>query len=93
MLKGSSPDIMGQNVRDMRKSGKSEIESTKMAMKKSHPNRHKNLGKFLHKKGAKDSSTRPPAVANAPFPIDKVVPNDQGEGIDAKPSTPNFTKT
>lgn len=49
MLNGSSHDIMKENMKTMKRAGKTELEATKAAIVKGHPNRHKNLGAFLHK--------------------------------------------
>lgn len=51
-LKGDRPDIAKLNMKSLKSQGKSELEATKMTMgkgSKAHPNRHKNLGAFLHK--------------------------------------------
>ena len=54
LIKGSSNDIISSNVREMRNAGHPEDQAVAAAMrmagkdKPKHPNRHKNLGKFLH---------------------------------------------
>lgn len=78
LLKGSSPDIAKTNMRTMKKGGQSEIDATKNAIKassvptkkvKGHPNRHKNLGTFLHKKVSGAVPQGMP-IANDVQPID-----------------------
>ena len=62
LLKGSSQSIIGSNIREMMASGHKQDQavaaSLQMAGKsnkpKGHPNRHKNLGKFLHPKKQDD---------------------------------------
>lgn len=52
VIKGDSKDVIGANTNTLKNSGMNELEATKVALRtsKSHPNRHKNLGGFLHKK-------------------------------------------
>lgn len=60
LIKGSSNDIVSSNVRELRNSGYAEDQAVAIALSKAgrsnkqkgkgHPNRHKNLGKFLHPK-------------------------------------------
>lgn len=49
LLNGNRPDIMKINAKTMKKNGFGEVDATKAAIQKAHPNRHKNLGAFLHK--------------------------------------------
>jgi len=52
VLKGDAPDVAHENAKTMQNAGHSEYDSVRAAigMSKKHPNRHKNLGNFLHKK-------------------------------------------
>ena len=60
LLKGSSQGVISSNISEMRKSGHPEAQAVAAALNmagksnkskgKGHPNRHKNLGKFLHSK-------------------------------------------
>lgn len=62
LLKGDRPDIISSNVQSFKNTGQSEFDATRAALRASafssgkpegHPNRHKNLGKFLHPKKSK----------------------------------------
>lgn len=62
LLKGDRHDIVASNVQSLKNSGQSEFDATRAALRASgasatkpagHPNRHKNLGTFLHKKKSK----------------------------------------
>jgi len=58
VVKGQTPDVVHANTQTYKNKGQSEREATVNAIKaskKGHPNRHKNLGKFLHKKKQGDS--------------------------------------
>lgn len=66
LIKGSSDDIVSSNISELRKSGRPEAQAVAIALhtagkgrdkKKGHPERHKNLGKFLHSKKAIDETT------------------------------------
>lgn len=55
LLNGNSNDIMSANIRELRNSGYPEDQAVAIAYskagkakRKSNPNSHKNLGKFLH---------------------------------------------
>jgi len=53
VLKGDRPDVVASNTTQLKATGMSELDAIKEAIltsKKGHPNRHKNLGKFLHSK-------------------------------------------
>lgn len=52
VVKGDSPDVVSANTSTFKNNGLTELEATKKAIQtaKGHPNRHKNLGGFLHKK-------------------------------------------
>lgn len=53
LLQGSSSSIMGANTNSLKQAGQSEFDATRQAIQLAgakHPNRHKNLGKFLHPK-------------------------------------------
>lgn len=52
VIKGDSHDIIHSNVTSFLHKGMGERDATVKAINtaKKHPNRHKNLGKFLHKK-------------------------------------------
>lgn len=53
VIKGQTPDVMHANLQTFKNKGQSEADATRSAIqasKKGHPNRHKNLGAFLHKK-------------------------------------------
>lgn len=60
LLKGSTPSVVGSNTSTLRQGGQTEFDATRHAIQastfgmkpKGHPNRHKNLGKFLHPKKA-----------------------------------------
>jgi hypothetical protein len=61
MLKGDHPSIIHSNKTTLMNGGMSEADATKHAVKasrKGHPNRHKNLGKWLHPKGSKGQKGR-----------------------------------
>lgn len=59
LLRGNSKEIIQSNIKELRKSGKPEDQSVAIAYSQArqkdatpagkHPNRHKNLGAFLHK--------------------------------------------
>lgn len=52
-IKGQGSDVVHSNMGAFKHSGLNELDATKRAIKlskKGHPNRHKNLGKFLHPK-------------------------------------------
>lgn len=58
LMKGSGQGVISSNIRELMGSGYPQKQSIAIAMskagksnkKKGHPNRHKNLGKFLHAK-------------------------------------------
>lgn len=52
VLKGDSKDIMSSNAQTFKHAGLSEADATRQAIQTAqrHPNRHKNLGQYLHKK-------------------------------------------
>ena len=58
MIAGSAPSVVGSNTNTLKQRGLSELDATRQAIAaskqggkaKGHPNRHKNLGKFLHPK-------------------------------------------
>lgn len=61
VLKGDNPGVVHENKNTFQRQGLSEADATKKALRtqsKGHPNRHKNLGKFLHgkKNGRSDGS-------------------------------------
>lgn len=55
LLQGDSNDIVSANIRELRNTGRPEKQAVAIALStaRKHPNRHKNLGKFLHKKSEK----------------------------------------
>lgn len=50
VIKGDSKDVMHENVKTFKNKGMSEKDAVTASIQtaKKHPNRHKNLGKFLH---------------------------------------------
>lgn len=68
LLSGEHNSVIMQNVQELKNRGVNEREAHRLSMahsKKGHPNRHKNLGKFLHaRKDGKDhgSEKNNPAV-------------------------------
>lgn len=52
VVKGSSRDVVSANTSTLKHQGMTELDATKVAIRtsKGHPQRHKNLGGFLHKK-------------------------------------------
>lgn len=72
VLKGSSNDVVHENVKTFKNAGLSEHDAVKKALKKSnsHPNRHLNLGKYLHPKKEKPMDVETMAAASEPDDTD-----------------------